>query len=108
MNEYVHINYILHNRGVWTTEYEPLDHIPVIEGSLTGTIYNGLMPRGFEVLNNGQVVGMVPGVLLKDSGILVLCYYDEPNPDNYLRVSYEAGYREIEELTKSFWLQEGF
>ena len=105
MNEYVHPNHLLHNQGVWTVEYEPLERLPIIQGSLFGAIYDGLLPRGFEAIEDDRIIGPVHGVLLKDEGIIVLCYYSKPSSENFLRVSYEAGYAEV---IDNCWLLEGF
>lgn len=108
INEYVQPNHLVHDKvqHLWTVEYEPLDHIPVIQGSLHGTIYDGLMRTGFEVLEDGRVLGLVNGLLIAESGVIILIYDQKPGYENYLRVSYESGIVEI--LTKNFWLQEGF
>ena len=117
MNEYVHPRHISHNGSVWTVEYEPLEHVPIVEGSLKGNIHDGLLPRGFEVMADGAMIGPTYGVLMRESGVIVFCYYQEPSPENYLCVTYSAGHsnedvdRYNTEKPQEFainWLQEGF
>lgn len=103
MNEYVHPDII---EDKWV-KYEPIEHVPAIKGSLSGTIYNGKGNQiAFHVLQNGIIVGNCSGNFDNQTGIIKIFYDCQIHEENFLCVSYEQGDCELPQ--KSNWLQEGF
>lgn len=112
INEYVHLHNIhfLHD-GLKCVIYEPIEYLPVIEGSLRGSIYNGNDQMEFTIhrrrifCSSLPIMGYCVGYF-NNSGVIKIFCRHEPNEEHYLRVSYEFGYENLPQ--KSNWLQEGF
>jgi len=107
MNEYVHPDRIRQDGTRWTVEYEPVEKIPIIQGSFVGSIYDGTDVFWFNT-SNGRILGSsaVCGLVDHSVGVIIAIYDHKPDEEHYLCVSYEAGH--IEESHKVNWMQEGF
>ena len=120
MNEYVHPDRIRQDGTRWTVEYEPVEKIPIIQGSCVGSIYDGTDVFWFNTSNgrirgsfwfntsNGRIRGSsaVCGLVDHSVGVIIAIYDHKPDEEHYLCVSYEAG--DIEKSHKVNWMQEGF
>ena len=108
MYEYVHCNYaykIQHSK--WVVFYEPLDYIPVIRSSLSGTTYFGEYVNSFVSCNEKIYLdGKPSGSFDSKTGVVSVIY--EMNPEEietYLCVSYQSESDCFENID---WIKQGF
>ena len=109
INEYVHPHSWPPARdGLCCVTYEPIEHIPVVKGSLIGTIYNGdnIGSRTFRSLEDDSIIGYYDGSFDHRTGVITLIFNESLHIENYLCVCYEFGSEDLSQ--KSNWLQEGF
>jgi len=98
-NEYVVPNFSRKSSNKWIVEYEPLDSIPVVQGTLEGILSNNFVSAVRLHNENNDVF------LNERTGVITIAFNDKPNDEHYLCVSYESGENYHQKVN---WLQEGF
>ena len=112
INEYIVLNhrpYQIKNK-VWCLIYEPLQYLPLLQGTLTGEIYLRPHSINFTTMINSNSIITTAGIagLVKDNGVIVLYTKNFCNfEDHYLCVSYQSGINEFQD-TNHNWALEGF
>lgn len=103
MNEYLHINEVTKtNFNVWVIDYEPLEHLPIVKGTVQGTVFDGEFPViNFYFTSDG--ISNADGLIVYDTGVITLRFHHPPSDEHYLSVSYESGF-----VVEKNWLFKGF
>jgi len=93
-HEYVLPDHIFKTGYQWIVEYEPLNSIPVIQGSVVGILHNNCAPASHFICSHDRN-GALISKLNEYTGVITAVFDDEPNNEHYLYVNYEAGLKKL-------------